>query len=528
MKAQLKRAVTTVVTGMLAVGGGYLAVGLVKDVQFAHARDDVESARAQLLNVGDFAGAYKTVGKSMEPSVVNIQVTKTVKAEGTTLRRGQVPNDLLKKFFDQDGDGKPDVTVPDQQEDSEQIGTGSGVIIEVDGGTGYIVTNNHVAGGATEMIVTLADGRVIKKAKVMGTDPKSDLAVVKIEAPRLIAAQWGNSEELSKGDIIFAFGSPFGYVGSMTHGIVSALNRTSNPQGGSGLLGPFGEENFIQVDAPINPGNSGGPLVNMKGQVVGINTAIISQTGSFNGIGFAIPSNEAKGIYKSLKEGNKVVRGYLGVQIGDVGKQPELAESFGYKGDTGVVVEDVTESSPSRGKLQRGDIITAINGRKTDTVQVLRAIVMSTPPNSEVTLNVFRDEKDQEVKLKVGEQPEAIATRGGRSSTRDGDEAQVAPDNEAAGKLGITVKNVRQQDLKALGIDDMDRGVIITNIESKSPAAKAGLRPGDVVVEVARTPIANISDLEKALAKAPSDRGIRFYITSREGSRFVLVPSAAK
>ena len=169
--------------------------------------------------------------------------------------------------------------------------------MEVDGGVGYILTNNHVAGDATEIVVTLADGRRISDAKLVGADPKSDLAVIKINADRLVAAKWGDSSTLHQGDWVMAFGSPFGYVGSMTHGIVSALDRSN-----VGILGANGYEDFIQVDAPINPGNSGGPLVNLHGEVVGINTAIASQTGVFSGIGFAIPSNEAKFVYTSLKD----------------------------------------------------------------------------------------------------------------------------------------------------------------------------------------------------------------------------------
>src|SRR6185312_14349852 len=216
----------------------------------------------------------------------------------------------------------------------EQVGTGSGVIMEVNGRTGYILTNNHVAGGATEMSVTLADGRKLDDAKLVGADPKTDLAVVQISAEDLKGAKWGDSSNLQQGDWIMAFGSPFGYVGSMTHGIVSALNRSQ-----VGILGQQGYEDFIQVDAPINPGNSGGPLVNLHGEVVGVNTAIASRSGGFQGIGFAIPSNEAKFVYEALKSHGKVVRGWLGVSIADVARNEKEAQSFGYKGTAGVLVE---------------------------------------------------------------------------------------------------------------------------------------------------------------------------------------------
>jgi serine protease Do len=246
------------------------------------------------------------------------------------------------------------------------------------------VTNNHVAGGADEMTITLYDGRQITKAKTVGTDPKSDLAVVKIEADRLIPAKWGDSDQLAKGDIIMAFGSPFGYVGSMTHGIVSGLNRTSDPEGGWGILGRNGYENFIQVDAPINPGNSGGPLVNLKGEVVGINTAIASRTGAFNGIGFAIPSNQAKNIFQQLRDKGKVTRGFIGVKISDVAHDLPKAESFGYHGTTGALVEETYEDTPATGKLQIGDIVTAINGKPIQNNQQLRNIVAASKPGDEL------------------------------------------------------------------------------------------------------------------------------------------------
>ena len=290
--------------------------------------------------------------------------------------------------------------------------------MEYSDGKGYILTNNHVAGAAEEMIITLADGREIRNAKLLGTDPKTDLAVVEIKADRLSPAKWGNSDDLQKGDWIMAFGSPFGYVGSMTHGIVSALNRQA------GILGAAGYESFIQVDAPINPGNSGGPLVNLHGEVVGINTAIASRTGGFQGIGFAIPSNQAKFVYGSLKDHGKVVRGWLGVAISDVARDPALAKSFGYTGAHGVLVGQTFAKTPATGKLQPGDIITAIDGKTVDSVQQLRNIVAVTPPNTELNFTVFREGKSKVLSVTIEEQPaefgltQAPATRSHQTPIR--------------------------------------------------------------------------------------------------------------
>src|SRR2546423_8128630 len=355
-----KKGLSTLLISGLAVGGYLGGNALVRDVRYARAEEQVQASREDLKKVDDVYGVYRDVGKAVEPSVVSIEVRKTVKGVHGGLR---FDDDMLRRFFQQDPDNampnlprnrrqnpnNPNLpnlpNNPDNNNDGsddnsdsfDQTAGGSGVIMEAADGKGYILTNNHVAGGAESMIITLSDGRKIKKAKVLGTDPKSDLAVVQIEADKLIPAKWGDSDQLEKGDVIFAFGSPFGYIGSMTHGIVSALNRTEI--GIVGRQGGFAYENFIQVEAPINPGNSGGPLVNLHGEVVGINTAIATETGAFNGIGFAIPSNQAKSVFGQLKEKGKVVRGFLGVSISDdPSKDPQMMKTFGYSGNTGALI----------------------------------------------------------------------------------------------------------------------------------------------------------------------------------------------
>jgi serine protease Do len=361
------------------IGGASVATFLVgsnfiDNVKFAHAAEQVQVTRQQLSTVTDLSNVFKAVGKAIAPSVVNIQVRKTIK--GGANRVLPFDDDMLRRFFpDRDGDGEPDLP-PGMGGggDLEQVGTGSGVIMEVGDGVGYILTNNHVAGGASEMDITLSDGREIKNGKLLGADPKSDLAVVKIEADKLIPAKWGDSSQLDRGDWVLAFGSPFGYVGSMTHGIVSALNRHA------GILEQQqGYENFIQVDAPINPGNSGGPLVNLHGEVVGINTAIASRSGGFQGIGFAIPSNQAKYVYQSLKSSGHVTRGWLGVAITDVSQSDEVVQSLGYTGSDGVLVEQTFPNTPADGKLKHGDIITKMAGNDVHDTQKLRNPIAMTP-----------------------------------------------------------------------------------------------------------------------------------------------------
>ncbi len=377
-----------------SVGGTFL-----RTAQYAQAAQDVEAGRQALAGAHELANVYKTVGKVVEPSVVKIEVHRTTRAAGSR------EEDLLKQFFpDRDGDGEPDV--PEEfrgfrqspEREYEMQGTGSGVIMETDGDTGYIVTNNHVAGGAAEMTVTLSDGREFKDAKLVGADPKSDLAVVKITGEGLIPAKWGNSDYLEKGDIICAFGSPFGYVGSMTHGIVSALNRDR-----VGIIGSrYAYENFIQVDAPINPGNSGGPLVNLRGEVVGINTAIASSSGGSEGIGFTIPINMMMLIAGQLVDSGTVQRAYLGVRL-DAAFGPEAAARMGLSSPQGARVTGITKSSPAEAaRLQVGDVILAFDGTRIENDNHLINLVSLTPVDKEVEVRLVRSGKPVAVKVRVG------------------------------------------------------------------------------------------------------------------------------
>lgn len=499
---------------------------LLEDVRFARAEEVHAATSEELQSVKDLSAVFREVGKVVEPSVVQIEVRKTVKGTGLQGMNGADP--LLKKFFKDHNLQAPDQAPQDQPDDNgngddqaapdagtEEVGTGSGVILETDGSTAYILTNNHVAGGASEMIVTLADGRIIKGGKTIGADAKADLAVVKITANHLIAAKWGDSDTLDRGDWVLAFGSPFGYVGSMTHGIVSALNRTN-----VGILGNQGYENFIQVDAPINPGNSGGPLVNIHGEVVGINTAIASRSGAFSGIGFAIPSSEAKGIYKMLKEKGKVTRGWLGVSIEDVQRDPGLARSFGFDDDKGVIVQQVISGTPSFGHLQEGDIVTSIDGKTVTNVQQLRNQVAMIAPGTTVKMGVFRDKKETEVDLTIGEQPDNVMAMGPRGSG-------IAPQGDAhteAASLGLHLSNVTDELAQKFNLsDDLKKGALVTAVDPRSLAAKAGIVPGDLITKVAGKKVDDATEAADALGKADVKDGIRLYITSGEGSRFVFI-----
>jgi serine protease Do len=513
-----------------AFGLGFWGFNYSQERNFALAEEKREEIRSGLEHAKDLASAFRGVGKVVEPSVVNISVRK----KAPDIRTLPIDPDDLRRFFpDRNGDGDPDLPrdlrprtprAPGSEEEEsddrfelpDQIGTGSGVIMEFDDGRGFILTNNHVAGAAEEMTITLHDGREIKNGKLLGTDPKTDLAVIEIKADRLSPAKWGNSDDLQKGDWIMAFGSPFGYVGSMTHGIVSALNRQA------GILGSGGYESFIQVDAPINPGNSGGPLVNLKGEVVGINTAIASHNGGFQGIGFAIPSNQAKFIYTALKDKGKVVRGWLGVGIRDVAKFPQIARTFDYEGNTGVLVDQIITGTPATGKLQPGDIITQVNDKPVQSVQELRNAIAAMPPGAEVRMNVFRSGKTQDVTIKLGEQPDNVLAMRGQSRDRD----TVAPKEAitSADALGIRVQTLTSEMATRANVD-LKAGAVVMRVNRNSPAAKAGLLQGDIITQVGKTTIETADDLLDALEKEDLKKGIRLYVTNATGSRFIVVSS---
>lgn len=510
-----------VALGGISVGAWHFGTAVFQDYAFARTEQEVDASRQQLKNVEDLAAVYRAVGKVVEPSVVKIDVVKTMRTPSILRRYFQEHPGMLPDQGNGDQDDAPDAPgAPNGPNDDlqKEIGEGSGVIMEVDGSTGYILTNNHVAGGASEVKVTLADGREFDNVKVLGTDPKTDLAVVKIDADHLIPARWGDSDELEKGDMILAFGSPFGYVGSMTHGIVSALNRTH-----VGIISGQGYENFIQVDAPINPGNSGGPLVNLKGEVVGINTAIASKTGGFQGIGFAIPSDEAKPVFTSLKDKGKVVRGYLGVEIMDVsdadGGGRDMAKSLGFTGANGVIVKGDVSGTPASGKLLPGDIVTSLQGKTVNDTTQLRNEIAMTPPGTTVKLAVYRNGKTQDVDVKVGEQPDDLeAVAEGRQSFNAG-----SGESNSVDALGIRLVTPTDEQLDRYGLDHSVKGALVTHVDPTSLAAHSRIKAGDVITQVNDQPVTNESDATAALAKADLDKGVRLYIQDKNASRFEFV-----
>jgi serine protease Do len=418
------------------------------------------------------------IAERVTPSVVNISLTKEGKPEAP----GMFPF-----FFG-----------PQENGPRREQGMGSGVIVSPDG---YIVTNNHVVADADEIKVTLSDKREFI-AEVVGTDPKSDVAVIKLKGTvsGLRAIEIGDSSALRLGDVVLAIGNPFGVGQTVTMGIVSAKGRAD--------VGIVDYEDFIQTDAAINPGNSGGALVNMQGRLVGINTAILSRSGGYQGIGFAIPTNMAKPIVESLKKYGKVTRGWLGVSIQDVDQ--ELAQAMKLTTNSGVLIADVQANSPAaKSGIRRGDVVVKIDGREVSTTGQLRNVVASAGARK-VPVELYRDGKLQQVSVSLGEAPAdaAVASAG-------------APPGKARGLDGLGVGELTPEARKMFNVaDDVTAGVVITGIERGSAAARAGIRAGDVVLEVNRTAVKTVKDFEAAFSKA---KGNVLLLLHRRGATVFLV-----
>jgi serine protease Do len=377
-----------------------------------------------------------------------------------------------------------------------QRGVGSGFVISADG---HIVTNNHVVDGASDIKVTLADGRELP-ARVLGRDPKTDLALLKIDATGLPVIPLGDSSRLEVGEPVMAIGNPFGLEQTVTTGIVSATAR---------FIGEGPYDDFIQTDASINPGNSGGPLINARGQAVGINSAIFSRSGGSDGIGFSIPVNLAKSVVTQLAENGTVTRGFLGVTVQRV--TPDLAKSFGLSGAGGALVADVTPGSPAAlAGVKRGDVIVEFDGRPVTRMDELPRAVAATPVGRKISLTVVRDGK--RVTL------DAAITRLAE------DEPRTTAASQERGRLGVGVQPLTPDLARELGIEP-GRGVVVSSVDESGPAASAGIRPGDVVVEVNHRVVTTVDELRQAVDRHTGGGPLLFLIR-RDGSNLYLTVPA--
>jgi serine protease Do len=431
---------------------------------------------------------FSQVVKEVSPSVVNVRVSKEVKMKQPP--GGGSPFD----FFGESPFGK--FFEWPEGEDFLQQGSGSGVIVSKDG---YILTNNHVIEGADEITVVYGEGDRYD-AKVVGTDPRTDLAVIKIEGKEFPAAKLGDSDKIEVGEWVLAVGNPFELQNTVTAGIISARGRSN--------VGLAEYEDFVQTDAAINPGNSGGPLVNLNGEVVGINTAIATQTGGNMGIGFAIPINMAKKVMAELIKTGKVTRGWLGVYIQPV--TPELKNQFKLKSTDGAIVADVNGGGPAeKAGLKRGDVIVEYQGEKIEDTNHLRNLVAATEVGATADVKVIRDGREKTVKVKIGELPEkegAIGRQFGEGPERD---------------VGFSVGNLTPSVRKQLGLPDNQEGVVVRDVKKTSDAFLKGLREGDVILEVNRVPVSGVGEFNSTIARVEAGDEVLLLVITGGHTRYV-------
>jgi serine protease Do len=495
---KIRHWVATVVVLVALAGGALLSQGYKNwtghTVFGAPGAPIAITQNALPVSLGNFANGFSAVLKPALPAVVNISSSKVVKPG----RNQQSPifNDpMFRQFFgDQFGQG--------QGRPMREQSLGSGVIVTSDG---TILTNNHVVEGATDIKVFLSDKREFQ-AKVIGTDPKTDIAVLKIDATRLPTLPLGDSNQLQVGDLIFAIGDPFGVGETATMGIVSATGR-----GGFGIEN---YENFIQTDAAINPGNSGGAMIDIHGNLVGINTAILSHGGNGGeggneGVGFAIPVSMAKPVMDQILTHGKVVRGYLGIHIQEV--TPELARAFGLKQGGGVLVGDVAPNTPAANAgLKKGDVILQLNGETVDAPNQLQVQIAQFAPGTNVKLQIWRNGGTQDVSLKLAELDEH-------------DDKQVSADATGATLLeGIQVQDLTSDIAQQLSLPAGTRGVVVSSVDPSSPAAASGLSQGDLIQEVNHKSISSTSDYQQAMAGA-NKQPVLLLVNNRGVTRYVVV-----
>jgi serine protease Do len=455
------------------VGGGF-AIGREAQRRDVQANDAPAASRTPNGSLPSFADLAARVA----PAVVNIRATSIAKTD--------FPDQLFGDNFPFPGFRAP---VPQQPQPFKRQGTGSGFIIRKDG---LILTNNHVVENAQEITVTLSDKQQYK-AKILGRDPKTDLAVIKIEPnAALPTANLGDSDGLRVGDWVMAIGNPFGLSNTVTTGIVSAKGR---------MIGAGPYDDFIQTDASINPGNSGGPLFNMAGEVVGINTAIFSQSGGNIGIGFAVPVNLVKNLVPELETKGTVTRGWLGVSVQPV--TADLARSFNLDKDRGALVGDVVAQGPAdKAGIKRGDVIVTYDGKKIDESATLPALVASTPVGKTVPVEIVRDGKTQTVNVAIAKLNDPTAA--------------LNPIPEKS-RWGLALQNIQPEERRQMGLTGND-GVLVTSVMPGSPAQNAGIQPGDVILQVNQASVNTVQGVQDEVAKAKGDKPLLLLLRRADGS----------
>lgn len=482
-------------------------------------------APGQVTVLDELSNAFTTVANNVRPAVVSIQVRQKVKTQGN----GSAPS--LGDLFGGESPFGDQMPIPPElrdffgdrlqvPEEFQRQGMGSGVII--DAAKGYVLTNNHVVSDAEEITVTLNDNREFK-AKLIGNDKNTDVAVVQIDADNLTEAKLGSSTDLKVGEIVMAIGSPFALGGTVTQGIVSAKDRMT------GILGEFGYENFIQTDAAVNPGNSGGPLVNLRGEVVGINTAIATGTGAFAGVSFAVPIDLARTVIQALIEEGKVTRGYLGVEIGPIDQA--WARRLNLDSPRGALINSVTPGGAAeKAGLREGDVVVEMNGEKVTDHNRFRYNIGAMMPNTKVNLVVLRDGQRQNIAVTLGERPsdeELAKIHGGpgQFGTPGSPEAEATQFE----KLGLSVQTLTPELAERLGATGQ-KGVVVTEVDPNGPAARKFIRPQMIISRVEKTDVNNVAEFKAAVEQSLKERdSVLLRVWTEGGSRFVLIePQAAK
>lgn len=458
-------------------------------------------AQSQAALPSAFVEGFSEIVEKVRPAVVNVAVTG---GGGSSKPLPPGP------FGGPPGGGPPGGGPPGRPPGGPGMSAGSGVVIDP---RGYILTNNHVVEDASDINVTFNDGREVP-ATIVGTDPKTDLAVikVKVENEQLPSIPWGNYDTLRVGDVVLAVGSPFGLKSSVSFGIISALGR--------GSVGITEYEDFIQTDAAINPGNSGGALVNMKGELIGINTAIFSRTGGSEGVGFAIAVSIAKDITSSLIESGKVVRGWMGVAIQEL--TPALAQSFQLPEDQqgGVLISEVHEDGPSaKAGLQRGDVILEYGNESVKDVNHLRNIVARTKVGKQKEIKVLREGKETALTLVLGERPsdQVLAKASPPGETPP---AMERLDNVLS---GLMVEAITPDNRNQFGIPEEAKGVVVAKVEAGSAVEAAGIQPGDLIQEVSRSAVKNLDEYQQIASKIAKEELVVLLVNRRGNNLFVAV-----
>ena len=481
-----------------------LSLATYQFIKPAYARGAAASPTAMPLDDNSVSAllsldqAMETLAARVTPAVVNVAVTSHSKTEVADGQMPDMPEGIPPMFA-------PFFNHPGRQQSQIEHGIGSGVLISPDG---YIVTNNHVIDGAVDIRVTLKDRRIMT-AKLIGADPLTDLAVIKVDGTNLPNAPWGNSTSLRPGQTVLAFGNPFGFRFTVTRGIVSGLNRP-NPFSRNGRA----PGSFIQTDAAINPGNSGGPLVDARGEVIGINTFLVSNSDSFSGMGFAIPSQIVQPTVEALIRSGKVHHGYMGIGISDV--TPENAKFFHVENNEGAVVTQVEDGSPAaKAGLKIGDVITELDGQKVSDASQLQIEVGQKEPGSSIRLGVLRDGKTIDVPVMLEEM-----------GSRDHEGKEVGSNSSGKPRWGLGLTDMTPELREQLQASGDVHGAVVEQVQPGSAADNAGLERGNVIVEVDRHPVQTAADVQKALAAVPKGQDVLVLVWSNGGNTFRVLHSA--